>query len=108
MCILNNHVMKKNLLIKNDLKKTYLFPVLASVVMGASAFGAYKLFELIFKQFVGSEYFVNLFSTMVAVTVAVPVYFVVLIKSGGATQDDIRRFPKGARIVGILKKCKIL
>ena len=108
MCLLNNMVMKQHLHIVNDFKKTYLFPTISSVVMGGVAFGIYKLFALIFGQFVGSEYFVNLFSTMVAVGVAVPVYFVVLIKSGGASEDDIKRFPKGTSIVGILKKIKIL
>ncbi len=107
MCVLNNLVMKKHLPIVNDIKKTYLYPIISSVVMGGVAFGVYHLFALIFRQFVGSDYFVNLFSTLVAVAVAVPVYFVVLIKSGGATQDDIRRFPKGASIVRILKKVRI-
>ena len=108
MCLLNNMVMKKNLPISNDFKKTYLFPSIASIVMGAIAFGTYRLFALIFGQFVGSEYFVNLFSTMIAVAVAIPVYFVVLIKSGGATEEDISRFPKGKSIAKILKKVKVL
>ena len=108
MCLLNNFVMKRHLRVTNDLKKTYMFPVISSVVMGAVAFGAYKLFELIFNQFVGSDYFVNLFSTMIAVAIAVSVYFVVLIKSGGASEEDIKRFPKGSSIVGLLKKTRIL
>ncbi|WP_034446881.1 putative polysaccharide biosynthesis protein [Butyrivibrio sp. AE2032] len=108
MCLLNNMVLKQHLQVINDFKKTYLFPIISSVVMGGVAFGIYQLFALIFRQFVGSEYFVNLFSTIVAVAVAVPVYFVVLIKSGGATEEDIKRFPKGAGIAGILKKMRIL
>ena len=108
MCLLNNFVMKRNLPVNNDLKKTYLLPVIASLVMGGAAFGAYQLFSLIFGQLVGSEYFVNLFATLVAVLIAVFVYFLVLIKSGGASEEDIRRFPKGASIVSLLKKIRIL
>ncbi len=108
MCLLNNYVMQKNLPITYDLKKTYFLPIISSAVMGAAAYGVFKLFELIFKNFVGSYYFVNLFSTLVAVAAAVCVYFVVLIKSGGANEDDIRRFPKGAGIVNILKKIHLL
>lgn len=108
MCLLNNYVMQKNLPITYDLKKTYFLPIISSAVMGAAAYGVFKLFELIFKNFVGSYYFVNLFSTLVAVAAAVCVYFVVLIKSGGATEDDIRRFPKGVGIVNILKKIHLL
>jgi stage V sporulation protein B len=108
MCLLNNFVMKRHLPIKNDLKKTYLYPVVSSAVMGGTAFGIHKLFSLIFKQFVGSEYFVNLFSTLVAVLFAVFIYFVVLIKSGGASEEDIKRFPKGTSIVSLLKKIRVL
>lgn len=108
MCLLNNFVMQKHLPISYDFKKTYLFPIIASVVMGAVAFGIYKLCEFLFGKFVGSDYFVNLFSTMVAASVAVCVYFVVLIKSGGASEEDILRFPKGAGIVRIMKKIRLL
>ncbi len=108
MCILNNIVMKKYLPITNDIKKTYLFPTIAAVVMGGAAFGIYHLFAFIFRQFVGSDYFVNLFATMIAAFAGIFIYFVVLIKSGGASEDDIRRFPKGASIAQILKKIRIL
>ena len=53
-------------------------------------------------------YFINLIATMIAVLAAVVVYFAVLIKSGGATEDDIKRFPKGASIARLLKKIKLL
>ncbi len=108
MCLLNNLVMVRNLPIKTDFKKTFFYPVIASVVMGGTSFGMYHLFSLIFRQFVSSEYFVNLFSTFVSVVFAVFIYFLVLIKSGGASEDDIMRFPKGASIVSLLKKIKIL
>jgi stage V sporulation protein B len=108
MCLLNNFVMTRSLPVKYDLKKTYLFPIIASAVMGGAAFGIYQLFSLIFRQFVDSDYFVNLFSTAVAVLFAVFIYFLVLIRSGGASEEDIKRFPKGASIVSLLKKIRIL
>ena len=108
MCLLNNFVMKRNLPVFNDFKKTYLFPTIASVVMGGCAFGIYQLFALIFRQFVGSAYFVNLFSTLIAVFFGAFIYFAVLIKSGGASEDDIKRFPKGSGIVSLLKRIRLL
>ncbi len=108
MCLLNNFVMKRNLPIRNDFKKTYLLPTISSVVMGASAFGIYQLFALIFRQFVGSDYFVNLFAAMIAVFFGAFIYFAVLVRSGGASEEDIRRFPKGNSIVKILREIKIL
>ncbi|RKM57603.1 polysaccharide biosynthesis protein [Butyrivibrio sp. CB08] len=108
MCLLNNFVMKRNLPINNDFKKTYMFPVIASTVMGAAAFGIYQLCAFLFRMLIGSEYFVNLFSTLVSVFFAAFIYFAVLIKSGGASEEDIRRFPKGSSIVSLLKKIHIL
>ena len=108
MCILNHFVMVRNLPVQNDLKKTYLYPTVSSLVMGGAAFGIHFLFSYIFSYFVKSDYFVNLFSTLIAVLFAVFIYFVVLIKSGGASEEDIRRFPKGAGIVSIFKKIRIL
>ncbi|MBR4670717.1 MAG: polysaccharide biosynthesis protein [Butyrivibrio sp.] len=108
MCILNNIVMKKHIPIKYDFRKTYLLPVISALVMGIVAFCIHMIFEKLFKLFIGSAYFCNLFATMIAVMVAMFVYFAVLIKSGGASEEDIKRFPKGTGIARILKKLRIL
>ena len=108
MCLLNNYVVSRNLPINNDFKKEYLFPAISSLVMGAVAFGIHYLSSFLLGYAMTSAYFINLISTLIAVGVAVCVYFVVLIKSGGASEGDIRRFPKGKSIVSILKKAKIL
>ena len=106
MCILNNFFMKKSLEFTVDVKKTYILPAISAAVMGAIAFGVHFVFSLVFGKFVSSWYFTNLFATIIAVVIAIIVYFVVLIRSGGASEDDIRRFPKGA-IVRLLKRVKI-
>ena len=108
MCILNNIVMKKHIPIKYDFKKTYLLPSISALVMGIVAFCVHMLFEKLFKMFVGSAYLCNLLATIIAVGIAMFVYFAVLIKSGGASEDDIKRFPKGVKIAQILKKLRIL
>ncbi len=108
MCILNNIVMKKHIPIKYDFRKTYLLPSISALVMGIVAFCVHMLFEKLFKMFVGSAYLCNLLATMIAVGIAMFVYFAVLIKSGGASEDDIKRFPKGVKIAQILKKLRIL
>ena len=108
MCILNNFFMKRSLEISYDIKKTYILPIVSAVVMGGVAFGMYYLSAFLFGKFIGSEYFINLFSTIVSIAVAIPIYFVVLIKSGGASEEDIKRFPKGASIAKILKRLRLI
>lgn len=108
MCILNNVVMRKHIPVSNDIKNTYVLPVISAVVMGAAAFLTHFLFSLLFRLFIKREYFSNLLATIIAIVVAIFVYFLVLIKSGGASEDDIRRLPKGASIALLLRKLRIL
>ena len=108
MCVLNNFFMKKSLDVTTDIKKTFVLPVFSAIVMGAVAYGIHYAFMLLLGHLERGEYFINLIATMVAVVAAVVVYFAVLIKSGGATEDDIKRFPKGASIARLLKKIKLL
>lgn len=108
MCILNNVVMRKYIPVANDIKKAYVLPAISAAIMGGAAYLIHFLFSLLFGKFMGSEYFVNLLATIIAILVAIFVYFIVLIKSGGASEEDIRRFPKGGSIASILKKLRIL
>ncbi len=108
MCVLNNFFLRRSLEIVTDIKKTYVLPAISAVVMGAVAFGIHYVFMLLLGHLERGEYFINLLATIISVLVAVVVYFAVLIKSGGATEDDIKRFPKGASIAKLLKKIKLL
>ena len=108
MCILNNVVMRKYIPVANDIMKAYVLPAISAAIMGGAAYLIHFLFSLLFGKFMGSEYFVNLLATIIAILVAIFVYFIVLIKSGGASEEDIRRFPKGGSIASILKKLRIL
>ena len=108
MCVLNNFFMKRSLDVATDIKKTFVLPAFSAIVMGAVAYGIHYAFMLLLGHLERGEYFINLIATMVTVVAAVVVYFAVLIKSGGATEDDIKRFPKGASIARLLKKIKLL
>lgn len=108
MCILNNVVMVRHLPIRTELKKTFVLPVISASVMGGAAFGIYELSALLLGRFMTRDYFINLIATAIAVFVAVFVYFVVLIKSGGASEEDIKRFPKGRTIARLFKKIHVL
>ena len=125
MCILNNMVMRKHIRATYDFRKTYILPCISAIVMGIVAFCVHMIFDELFimllsnvvkpeviEEFGGLPrkmlYFSNLAATIIAVLVAMFVYFAVLIKSGGASEDDIKRFPKGVKIAQILKKIRIL
>ena len=44
----------------------------------------------------------------IAIAFAVLVYFALLIKLGGVSEEDLRRFPKGYMIVRFAKKFRLL
>ena len=126
MCILNSLSLKKYIVISNDIKKTYVLPIISSLVMGVASWGTYQLISFVFyiikknsfastveetvtfNEYLFSNYFVNLSATFISIIVAVVVYFVVLIASGGASEDELKRLPKGYKAVGLFKKLKLL
>lgn len=124
MCILNTMSLKKHINAVTDYQKAYILPTISALIMGACAYGVYALVnlaaygignltgsvdtELSFFSYLYSNYFVNLVASAIAILVAVLIYFAVLIRSGGATTEDIMRLPKGSYFVKIFRKIRIL
>lgn len=99
ICILNALSIKKHLHYRQELKKTFLIPLLSSAVMGLIVFGV----QWLFNKFLG-----NAVSTIIAILIGVIVYCVCLIKLKGIREREILELPKGRLMVAILKKCRIL
>lgn len=100
ICILNAISIRRNLQYKQEFGRTFLRPLLSAVVMGAVAFGIYYgLYALVS---------INILALAVAVVVAVFVYFVLVIRMGAVTEDELRSMPKGHLILKIAKKMKLM
>lgn len=99
MCVLNARAIRKESGYKQEIKKTFVLPLVASFVMGAVAWGV---------QFGLAKVLPDRIATLVALVVAVAVYFVVLIKIGGVNEEELKRFPKGGLLVRIFKKVHLL
>ncbi len=125
MCVLNAASLKRYISTTTNYKKTYFLPIASAVIMGGVAYLTYDLVVLCFYginrlagkitdaefgflDYMYSNYFVNLIAAIIAVAVGAFVYFAVLIRSGGTTEEEIRKFPKGASIAAVLKKMRIL
>mgnify|MGYP000847787806 CR=1 FL=1 len=76
--------------------KVFLKPLIASVVMGAGARGAYGL--LAHAAGLG-----NSLSTLGAIAVGVVVYFVLVLALRAISSDDLALMPKGDKIARVLK-----
>ncbi|WP_029321553.1 putative polysaccharide biosynthesis protein [Butyrivibrio sp. AE3004] len=108
MCILNEYSISKALDVKQDIKKMYIIPFAVSVVMGTMAFLVYRLFSIFVGKVLENEYFTNLICVAVAMFIAVLIYAVGMVRTKGVTEEELLQFPKGYKLVGILKKTHII
>lgn len=99
ICVLNAITIGQKISYRQEIKKSFLIPLISSGVMGLAAIGIYQLFHL----FAG-----NTISCILAVLAAMAVYGVLLVKLGGISEKELLGIPKGTLIVQILKKCRLL
>ncbi|MCM1534806.1 MAG: polysaccharide biosynthesis protein [Clostridium sp.] len=100
MCILNQAAVRRAVGYRQELKKTFLIPALASLFMGAAAWAAYEGLYLLTQSMK--------ISVIPAVLIAVVVYFVMLIAMKGVTEEELLEMPKGYLLVRIAKKCRLI
>ena len=100
IAFLNQMAVRKHIGYKQEMLKTFVLPGLASVIMGAVAYGVYRLILI-------PVHSVRI-AVIPAVIVAVPVYFTALLLVRAVTEEELKAFPKGTAIVKIAKKFKLL
>ncbi len=98
--VLNRSVVKRYLGTKQDIMATYLYPIVASLIMGAISCGAYLLIYQVFPN--------NRIVLIIAVMLAIVVYFASIIKMGGVKEEELYRFPKGSVLVSLAYKLRLL
>jgi stage V sporulation protein B len=108
MCILNERAVSKTLDVKYDIMKMYIIPAGASACMGLVAFGVYKLVSMLIGTFMTGDYFINLISVAFAISAGVLTYAVGMVRTKGVTEEELMGFPKGSKLVNILKKTHIM
>ena len=97
--ILNYRALRKYADVRIDAVSVFIRPLIASLIMGAAAIGAYKLFFMITSS--------NALSTLISIIIAVIVYFVSVFVTGALTRDEIALIPKGDLIYSFAVKCRI-
>lgn len=85
---------------RQEIRRTFLVPLIASVVMGVISGGFYFGIYHFWSH--------NMILIVASVGIAVAVYFVMYLKLGGATKDEIYEFPMGVRIVKLATKLKLM
>lgn len=105
--VMNYRYLRKTLDFHMEWKQTVWIPLLSAIVMGVVAVAVYEGLDLVLKRFVGA-YLGNAISTLLAVLLAVLVYFIAMIRIGGYTRERLLQFPKGALLVKVVEKLHLI
>lgn len=93
--VLNAIAIARFLHYRQEWKRTFLIPVIVSIIMGAAAYLVYQLFHLVFG---------NTISVLFAILAGMATYGIGLISFKGITVEEIAALPKGHLIVRLLRK----
>ncbi|MDO5294592.1 MAG: polysaccharide biosynthesis protein [bacterium] len=100
MCILNRTTVLRYLSYKQNIMTTYIYPIISALIMGAVSCGVYQLLYKVYPS--------NRIVLIIAVAIAIVVYFASIIKLGGVSEEELKRFPKGTKLVAIAYKMRLL
>lgn len=100
MCILNGLAIKKYLRYRQEIRKTFVLPTVASAIMGAVAYVIYKGVHLVTSS--------NLLGMVFALVVAVAVYSILLLKLRCIEEDELYTMPGGVKLIRIARRFGLL
>lgn len=100
MCLLNNVSVRKYLTYSQEWKRTFVLPAICAFIMGIFAYGSY----VIVYKLIAS----NVLCLVVAIFVAVIVYFILVIKTKALSKQELLALPKGSLLVKVFKKMHLM
>lgn len=104
MSILNQRAIKKHLGYHQEITKTFVIPLISSLIMGAGTYLTHKLTVTA----LGKGYVGNLVGTALALVIAIVLYIVMLLKLKGISEEEMYDLPKGGTLVRLAKKARLL
>ena len=100
MCLLNARAIHTACGYHQELDRTLIRPLTASIIMGVITYAVHLLLDIL----IGGRFL----PTILAICVAVVVYAVCILKLGALSDEDILALPQGAKIYRICKKLHLL
>lgn len=104
VCILNWIAISRHSTYKQEIRTTFIIPLIASMIMGVAIF----LLNFFLDSLLPAGYLGNAINLLVCVAVAIPVFFVLLFLMKGLTEKDLPDFPMGMRLGRLARKMKIM
>lgn len=108
VCILNSAAIKRHTGYRQEITKTFILPLISAVIMGAGSFLAYTGMNRLMALVSKSHLLTVAVPVLIAVIAAVIIYGALLMVFKVLSEEEIKMFPAGGRIAGILKKVRLL
>lgn len=99
MCVLNGLAIRKYLHYRQELKRTFLIPGVASLIMALAVW----LIHTPLESLMG-----NKLATVLCLVLAVLIYGFFVLFLRGITEEELKAFPKGWLLVKVLKKIRLM
>lgn len=114
MCVLNAFSIRKHLKYEQEMYKTFMLPAIAAFWMGVVTAGVYFGLDkgIVFLENVSqvsiSHLLRNIICLVPSLLVAVIVYFMLVIKLGAVSKNELKNMPKGQLMVRIAEKLHLV
>lgn len=106
VCILNWHSVAKYLDYQQEIKKTFVIPAIAAVLMGGVAWAVYQGVNMVLSVIGGVV--ANGIAVILSILVAVVVYFVMLILFKSVDQEELSAMPMGRTLCSVAIRLHLL
>ncbi|WMI79834.1 putative polysaccharide biosynthesis protein [Anaerotignum sp. MB30-C6] len=85
---------------KFDMMGTLFKPMVGATAMGVAALAVYHVIHMIYPS--------NTVATLLSILFAMAIYGMVMLLIGGITEEDLNSLPMGTKIVGILRRFRMI
>lgn len=100
VCILNWFAIGKALGYQQEIKTTFLLPLLSAAIMGAAAYGIYTAVTAL------SHYYQ--IGLLISVPIAMVLYGILIILTRAVTEEELPQMPFGRKLLTICKKARLI
>ena len=100
VCILNWYSIGRALHYRQEVKTTFLLPLLAAAIMGAAAWGTYQGIYALTSR--------NTVAMLISVPVAMIIYAILIVVLGAVTEDELPEMPFGRKLLSLFRKMHLL
>lgn len=100
VCILNWFAIGKALTYQQEIKTTFLLPLLSAAIMGAAAYGIYTAVTAL------SHYYQ--IGLLISVPIAMVLYGILIILTKAVTEEELPQMPFGRKLLALCKKARLI